>query len=322
MLTVIYQIARNTFRECIREPITLLIIGCGLIMIGVLPLFTNYVFREQVKMVVDSSLACILVFGMLIAVLNASYAVNREIRNGTVLLILSKPVKRPVFILSKILGIMAVVLVFGILSSIAMLISIRVAKDQFQFDMTITIMYWVFIVLALVVGIAANFFKRSSFVEYTVYGLMGLMPLFLLIVRFMPSEGKMVGIPTENIPALVLVVMAILCMACLATALSTILPFVSNLVVCFFIFVLGLMSDYIFGIPAGRGEWYSSIAAFMHSIIPNWQEFWLADALALHNHIPGSYLMNAFIYFLSLVTFFGLLAVFLFQDREIGNQRL
>jgi hypothetical protein len=38
----------------------------------------------------------------------------------------------------------------------------------------------------------------------------------------------------------------------------------------------GLMSDYFWGERAKAGSWWASI---LYAVTPNWQLFWLADAL-------------------------------------------
>ena len=137
MFTALYQIAKNTFRESLREPIFLLVLLSALCMIGLFPVFSMFVFRAQEKLVVDSAMATTMIFGWVIAVLIASYAISREIDNGTALLLLSKPVRRPVFIIAKILGILGAVTVFWFLCAVATLISLRIAADQFRIDMTV-----------------------------------------------------------------------------------------------------------------------------------------------------------------------------------------
>ena len=86
-------------------------------MIGAFPVCTMFVFNGQEKLVIDSAMATTMVFGWIIAVLIASYTISREIENGTALLMLSKPVQRPVFILAKILGIVAALFVFAFVFS-------------------------------------------------------------------------------------------------------------------------------------------------------------------------------------------------------------
>ena len=60
MFTALYQVAKNTFRESLREPIFLLVLLSALVLIGLYPWCTLFVFRAEQRLVVDSSLATIL----------------------------------------------------------------------------------------------------------------------------------------------------------------------------------------------------------------------------------------------------------------------
>jgi hypothetical protein len=51
---------------------------------------------------------------------------------------------------------------------------------------------------------------------------------------------------------------------------------IPTLAICSAFFLLGLMSDYFFGRRGEHGEWWAST---LYSVIPNWQIFWLADAI-------------------------------------------
>ena len=53
MISSLYHIAKNTFRESVREPIYLLVLLSALCLTGVYPIFTLFVFREQVKLRLD-----------------------------------------------------------------------------------------------------------------------------------------------------------------------------------------------------------------------------------------------------------------------------
>ena len=83
MFTALYQVAKNTFREALREPIFLLVLLSALCLIGLFPVFSMFVFRAQERLVVDSAMATTMLFGWGIAVLISSYAISREIDNGT-----------------------------------------------------------------------------------------------------------------------------------------------------------------------------------------------------------------------------------------------
>ena len=131
----LYRISANTFRESIREPVYFLMLLSALLLIGHYPWLTIFVFFEQLKLVVDSSMATTMIFSLAVSVLCASYTVSREMRNGTVLLLLSKPVARWSFVLGKIIGIIMASLLFCAVCCFASVIAVYVAVDQFRMEM-------------------------------------------------------------------------------------------------------------------------------------------------------------------------------------------
>ncbi len=319
VIETIFQIAKNTFRESLREPIYLILLLTALIMIGIFPIFTMFVFREQIKMVVDSAMATTLVFGWIAAVLSASHAISREIANGTVLLVLSKPVKRPVFIVAKILGILMALLVFWFLTSLATLIALRVAKDQFRLDNTAMAVYFAALAISCLIGGIRNFVRQSPFTMAAILAMLAVLPLSALVIYWLPgAEGGPGGFSWQVVPALVLVLYAVMAMGTLATALSTRLDLVGNLLVCAVIFLTGLMSDYLLGRHAAG----NLLAAACYAAIPNWQLLWMADALAAQRAIPWAYVGLGGLYISLFIAFFLVLAVSLFWNREVGKQTL
>ena len=319
MTSVFFQIARNTFKECIREPVYLVLLLISLILNGLMPAFALFVFRAQEKLVRDSDMATMMLFGMITAVLCASNAINREIRNGTALLVLSKPISRPLFISAKITGILAVVAIFCFLNSLATLIALRVAIDQFKFD---NLLFWGYqgvLSAALLYGAAMNYIARKNFSQQALIFLLIAIPLWSLLAHFRLDHDKPVGLQGQTALALFILSLAILAMGVISTALSTTLSFVGNLTVSSFIFMLGLMSQYLFGLAAQDGN---LLSYFIYAIIPNWQEFWMADPISAGLEIPTSYAVNAFVYFCYIVSIFYLAAILLFQEREVGNQNI
>ncbi len=260
MFTALYQIAKNTFRESLREPIYLLVLISALCLIGLFPIFSMFVFRAQEKLVIDSSMATMMILGWSVAVLIASYAVSREIDNGTALLLLSKPVQRPVFIIAKILGILAAITVFWFITATATIITLRVAEDQFRFDQLMMALYFGAILLAFVIGAAFNYVNQASFSSVTILSLVVLLPLVAVVGQFKPYADHEVvtGLSWHIAPALVLILFSLLAMGALATTLSTRFGLVSNLLLCIVIFIIGLMSDYLLGRKA-REPWNDTV---------------------------------------------------------------
>ena len=253
-MSIIYHIAKNTLRECLRQPIYIILMITTLVIIGCYPIFSWFVFREQEKLVIDGSLASILLFGLITAVLCSSHAVFREIESGTVLLILSKPVSRSQFILAKVVGIGAALTIFVVVTGLAAVMMLRAATDQFRFDHNVIIAYFVLMGLANIYGGARNYFTSRSYAAECTKGLTVLMIILATIVFFLPEwsssrynwkEGSAMYNP-ELAMELVLILFAVWAMGAMAVAFSTRLNLVSNMTVCMSIFFLGLMSNYIY----------------------------------------------------------------------------
>ncbi len=63
------------------------------------------------------------------------------------------------------------------------------------------------------------------------------------------------------------------------------------------------------------GRWWASV---LYSVVPNWQLFWLADALEGKNQIPWSYVGRAFGYVVGYLGASLALGLLLFEDRELS----
>ena len=307
-----FHVARNTFRECLREPIFYILLCSAIILIGLFPSLSLFVFREQIKLVVDSSMATTLLFGLITAVLCASNTISREIKNGTVLLLLSKPVSRWSFILAKMAGILAALTVFVFICNTASIISLRVANDQFRLDFFTFYTYYGMIALSSAWGAFRNFYSQKSFASSSILSLLIIIPSFVLFLQYMPFEGQLLPFPFDVIPALILLFFAIWAMGAITVMLSARLDMVANLCISSVLFFAGLVSDYFLG--GTEGTWTPS--ALLYSIIPNWQFFWMADALANKNPIPWSYVAWAAIYIFLYMVVCSIIAVTLFKRQR------
>jgi ABC-type Na+ efflux pump permease subunit len=262
-------------------------------------------------------MATMLLGGWVLAVITSSHSIAEEIESGTAMLLLAKPVQRGTFIIGKVLGIALGLGVFCFLSSIATLIAVRVAKDQFWYDTRGMWGYFLAIILCMAGGGLWNFIKRSSFPMNALLCLLAGLPVAALIIRLLPIDGEMVAYAWRITPALLLVSYAVTAMGVLAAALSTRLQLITNMLVCSVVFTVGLMSDYLLGRFA-QDNW---VAGILYAAIPNWQLMWMADALASEDTgIPLSYVLWGAAYLAMFVGIFITLAFILFRHREIGSR--
>src|SRR5687768_14268087 len=94
-------IASNAFMELIRQPIFLILLTGTSLFEVLISCISYFGFGDEPKLVKGAVMAIMLLSGLLGAVLSASASFSREIRSGTALAVLSKPVGRARFILAK-----------------------------------------------------------------------------------------------------------------------------------------------------------------------------------------------------------------------------
>src|SRR5436190_22551471 len=124
-------IAINAFLELIRQPVYLLLLTVSsafIIFIASVPYFG---FGDDPKLVKDMSLAVMLLCGLVGAVLCASTSVAQEIRSGTALAVLSKPVGRITFLLAKYAGLATTLALLLFCNLVASLLASRMAFDAY-----------------------------------------------------------------------------------------------------------------------------------------------------------------------------------------------
>ncbi len=316
-------IATNAFMELIRQPVFLLLMTASSLFCVFLASIPYFGFGDDPKLVKDSTLAVTLFAGLLGSVLCASNSLAREIRTGTALAVLSKPVGRMSFLLAKYAGLAAALTVLTLVNLIACLLASRMAYDAYGNTDWLALGVFTFaLVAAYGMGGFSNFFLRRPFVSDAVLSVVAMSALSFLVINFFDKDGKVqsfsAGVDWRVATAGLLLLFALWILASLALLCSTRLELISTLVICSAFFLVGLMSDFIYlklGGAAAGGPWY---AEALYAVLPNWQQFWMADALASDRTIPLRYIGPAFGYMLAYVGGTLALALVLFQDRELS----
>ncbi len=316
-------IATNAFMELIRQPVFLLLMTASSVFCVFLASVPYFGFGDDPKLVKDSTLAVTFLAGLLGAVLCASSSLAREIRTGTALAVLSKPVGRAAFLLAKYAGLAAALTVLTLVNLIACLLASRMGYDAYgETDWLALGIFCGAMVLAYGLGAFSNFFLGRPFVSDAVLAVVMLVMLSFVVINFFHASGRTqvfgTGVDWRVATAGLLLLFALWILAALALLCSTRLELISTLVICSAFFLVGLMSDYLYrqlgGSPAG-GPWYAEL---LYAVLPNWQQFWMADALAAERTIPLRYVGPAFGYMVACVGAALSLALVLFEDRELS----
>ena len=316
----IVTIAYNAFMELLRQPIFLLLMTASAIFAVFLASTPYFGFGEDDKLVKDSVLATMLVTGLFASIVSASSSLAHEIRTGTALAVLSKPVGRVQFLLAKFMGLMAALSVLTYVNLVSALLASRMAFTAYgEADKTSLFIYLGSILLAYAAGGFTNYFLRRPFVSDATFFLVVLTTLAFIVVAQLPRPESMfeehIAVDWRLVPAAILILFAFLLLAGWALACSTRFDLVATLSICSGLFLLGLMSDYLFGRPAEEGALWASV---LYTVVPNWQLFWLADALENEKTIPWSYVGRAFLYMLMYLGALLGLSLALFEDRELS----
>jgi ABC-type transport system involved in multi-copper enzyme maturation permease subunit len=108
MMGKVFQIAKNTFRESIRDRVLYVIAFFAAVMMLASLALGWISIGDQLQVVQDFSLAVISFFGALMAVFIGAGLIHKEIDKRTIYTIISKPVSRWQFLLGKYLGLLGV----------------------------------------------------------------------------------------------------------------------------------------------------------------------------------------------------------------------
>jgi hypothetical protein len=319
-------IASNAFMELVRQPVFLLLMTTSAVFEVFLATPYYFAFGDESKLVKNSTLAVMLLAGLLGAVLSASASLAREIRSGTALAVLSKPIGRTRFLLAKYVGLASALVLLTYVNLVAALLASRMAFDAYgSTDLFAVGFFSLSLVLAYLLGGFSNFFLRRPFVSDAVFSLLVMVTLGFVVISFFDKSGQpqvfAAGVDWRMVPAAVLVLFALWILAGLALACSTRLDMIPTLAICTAFFLVGIMSDYLFGrgLAEARSWWERALYGGLYTVTPNWQLFWLADALdSGKSTFHWGYVAKAFGYAAAYIGAVLAVAVSLFEDRELG----
>ncbi|ARN56074.1 ABC-type transport system involved in multi-copper enzyme maturation, permease component [Sedimentisphaera salicampi] len=321
MFIKLITIAKNTLVETLRQPVFSIILLICLIMLLISPSLTMFSIDDDNKLLREISYSTIFISGLFIAVFSASGAITQEVESKTAATVLSKPVSRITFVLGKFFGISGAVALCHFLSSAVMMMIIRhgvlqTARDEV--DWTVITALSVIFLLGIIVGALANYswdwnFASTAILTSSITAAAAFITLSFIDKQwqFNPAENNFSAF---DLYSSALIFLAIIVLVSLAVLFSTRCNMVLTLLLCIGVFLLGLISDYIFGRFAAD----NIFAKIAYSAVPNLQVFWISDAIYLDSTVPFQYVLKCGAYSLSYAAGVIALAASFFQRREVG----
>ncbi len=317
----LFALTKNTFLETLRQPVYAVLIIAALLLFFISPSLAMYTMDDDNKLLREIGLSTLFLTSLFIAIFSAAGTVAEEIENKTITTVLSKPVQRPIFILSKFLGVTAAVALAHYICTIALLMAIREgvlesANDTYDWPVLATagVVTGLVLLLSAFLNYAYDWrFSSTAIILTSIFATTGI--VFLSFIdeswRFNPKGN---GINALDIYGSILLLLAAIIIVALAVALSARFNIVVTLSACVGVFMLGLVSDYTFGRFAQTHLW----AKICWFVVPNLQIFWISDAIYEGSTVPPKYILISATYALCYTTAILLSAIALFQRRQVG----
>ena len=257
-----FTIARNTFIECLRQPVLLLLVlSCGVaeILITWMSAFSmadveSAEVQGDNKILLDIGLSTVFLCGTLIAGFMSTSAISREIENKTILTVVSKPIGRWIVVLGKFLGVAGAISIATVIMLCFLMIAIRhgvMSTSADSIDRPAVFFGVGAVFLSMLGGAWCNFFYRWNFPQVATLLLLPLIVAAYIGVLFVSKNWTFQGLLIDFKPQILLacacLAVAILVLTAVAVAASTRLGQVMTIVVCMGVFTLSLMSNFFIG---------------------------------------------------------------------------
>jgi len=182
-------IARNAFREAVRDRVLYNLVVFALLLITGEIFLGELSGGQEAKILVDLGLSAILLFGVLIAIFVGVGLVYKELERRTLYAILSKPIGRGEFLLGKYLGLSLTLLVNVVVMGLGLSAAVVYVKRGWD---PLVIHIWpaillIYVELTILTAVAMLFSSFSS------PALSALLSFFVFVIGHFNSDLKMLS---------------------------------------------------------------------------------------------------------------------------------
>ena len=223
-----------------------------------------FTMGDDQRMLVDLGLATVFLAGAILAAFLATSVLGREIANRTALTVVSKPVGRPIFMIGKFLGVLGSLLVACmIMTLVFMLVEMHAVIQTVRDPIHVPVVVFGIggAVLTAAAAVWCNYFYGMSFTSTAL-----ILALPVLAVSYGVSLNFDAEFAQQDLGlsfkgnlwlAVAALTTCVAMLAAIAVTVSTRLGQLMTLAATIGLFVLGLLSDWIFGrsIRGMESEW-------------------------------------------------------------------
>jgi ABC-type transport system involved in multi-copper enzyme maturation permease subunit len=275
-------VALSTTKSDIAQPLYAILMAAGIFGLIVFVFIPYNTFGDDIKQLKDSGLSLILVLCILQAVWAASSSVAEEVEGKTALTVLSKPVSRRDFILGKFVGIAWSVGLMAVILGVLLLVTVAY-KPIYDYREG---------------GYEINHQQMNND----------------------PTWHDCHREMAQTVPGIVLTYLETLVLAALSVAISTRLPMIANSLICFAIYVLGHLTPLLVQsqVVAQQLPPVVFFGRLIATVLPVLDHFNIQASVAAGVPVPVPYLVWSLVYCLLYSMVAMLLALTLFEDRDLA----
>jgi len=161
-LSRIISIAKNTFREAVRDRVLYNLVLFVLLIIACAILLGDLTDGQEARTIVNIGLNAMLLFGTFIAIFVGVGLVSKELEKHTVFAVFSKPVRRGEFIIGKYLGLCLTLLVNVLVMGAGVTMALLYVGNSTLAGSIWGSVFLIFLELCIITAVAILFSSFSS----------------------------------------------------------------------------------------------------------------------------------------------------------------
>lgn len=303
-------VALSAFRECWRQPMFWLISVLATFAIMVSMVVPYFTFGEDYKMMKQLGFDVTMLAAALFGLLAASISINEEIEGRTAITVISKPINRRQFIMGKYVGTLLACWAMMMLLGWVLTWCLHIKPMFDKLD-------------------DVNDTMPNEIVQLLTPKMRGIVPT-VEGSAFAHGAGEWFGETFAHHVGLLLTFGQVMVLLAICVALATRMQFVVNLVICFFIFLIGHLAPILVQVTSrlSTEEGLSAlklvgfIAQLFNILFPALEYFEMGSAIVRDSPIP----MLDFVGYVGVVFGYAVLysaigltlALILFEDRDLA----
>lgn len=321
-----WAVAKNAFVVSLGDPVYLIMLLSVLTLMALLGSLPTFAFGQEMRLMRDQCMALVFLSGCGVAVIGVVLVVARDLSQGGVAVLMSRPISSLGVITGKWVGLAGALLVYTLPVSLAALWMTKIAvlagtssEDQ-ELDVLALSLYFLSIVVALGAMAAKHYLFGGWYVWQANVAVCVCFTVGFLISGALSTGGHFqpygTGMDWPSSQGCLLLFLAVLIFAGMLFPVAVQADTAVVLVAALLIFGVGTLSEYgisqVFHQP-------SVLRYLAKALLPNWQTFWISDVLDNEQLVSWRYVLGCVIHAAAYITACLSLATWLFNRRELSG---